>query len=490
MSSIRVLIVDDDKLVRKGLISAMPWAEFGMEVVGEANHGEKALEFMGSHPVDLLLTDLAMPVMSGIELMREVRKRYPQIHIVVLTLHQDFEYIQEALRLGAIDYIAKVQLEKERFDQVLGRIAERIRESSVSVTPDPRNGRDAKWLTDRGYVLLAPKHAEALEETELGPSLSGGTLSEAGLNTYLWLPADEAAGEGLLKHWTAALQDGKDWSLIELNGLRRVTRKEALAWLQRYRERDFFYDYAPGDKALIREVVTQDKEGIASKDGELLAGKAEENLTLAKADWSTPDWVRQDTVFTKLVEGLKQLRLPEVKLIGLLYSLIDEWNRLFGPLGMSPIAFPDALYCWHDTVSWLHATRDHIRQALQRSTYSQEVVEAVMKAKQLMHEELDQAVTAADMARRVLMSRGYFSQCFKDVIGRTFNDYLRHIRMEKAKELLLYTHKPIHWIAEQTGYSDEKYFSRTFREHTGILPSEYRQTHRGGQETGRELSGK
>ncbi|MGO4269761.1 response regulator, partial [Paenibacillus sp. TAF58] len=125
---IKVMIVDDDKLVRKGLISAMPWHDFDMEVVGEASNGEKALEFIAANAVDLLLTDLAMPVMSGIELLKIVRKQYPSIYTVVLTFHQDFEYIQEALRLGAIDYIAKVQLEKERFEEVLERIYKRITE--------------------------------------------------------------------------------------------------------------------------------------------------------------------------------------------------------------------------------------------------------------------------------------------------------------------------------------------------------------------------
>lgn len=125
---IKVLVVVDDKLVRKGLISMMPWQEFDMKVVGEASNGEKALKFLESNSVDLVLTDLGMPVMSGIELMRILRKSYSEIHVVVLTVHQDFEYVQEALRLGVIDYIAKVDLdlEKEQLEDMLKRIADRI----------------------------------------------------------------------------------------------------------------------------------------------------------------------------------------------------------------------------------------------------------------------------------------------------------------------------------------------------------------------------
>ncbi|SFS46534.1 response regulator [Paenibacillus sp. BC26] len=122
----RVLVVDDDRLARTGLITLLPWSQFGLKVIGEASNGEKALEFLQAHEVDLLITDLAMPVLSGIDLMRSVRELYPNMFIVVLSYHQDFELVQEALRLGAIDYIAKIQLEKVKLEEVLERITNRI----------------------------------------------------------------------------------------------------------------------------------------------------------------------------------------------------------------------------------------------------------------------------------------------------------------------------------------------------------------------------
>ena len=73
------------------------------------------------------------------------------------------------------------------------------------------------------------------------------------------------------------------------------------------------------------------------------------------------------------------------------------------------------------------------------------------------------------------MSGSYFSQCFKQYVGQTYTDYVRDIRLERAKDYLRSTNKTIGWIAEQIGYNDEKYFSRLFREHVGVLPSEYRQ---------------
>nr|WP_261305363.1 response regulator [Paenibacillus andongensis] len=359
---IKVMIVDDDKLVRKGLISAMPWHDFDMEVVGEASNGEKALEFIAANAIDLLLTDLAMPVMSGIELLKIVRKQYPSIYTVVLTFHQDFEYIQEALRLGAIDYIAKVQLEKERFEEVLERIYKRI-----------------------------------MEEQKQAPNLT-----------------------------------------------------------------DIFYD-------------SESIHGIDPKD-----------LNLVKEQWSGHEWVYQENLFTTHVQDLKHLRLPQTKLIGLLYALIDKWNLLFHPIDLAEIQLPDAFESWHQVEEWLMATRETIRKAIDKPSFSQEVVECVMKAVYIANEEMKEQITAASIAKRVNMSRSYFSQCFKEIIGINFSEHLRHKRIEKAKEYLLYTNKTILWIAENVGYMDEKYFSRTFREQTGLLPSEFRLKN----VTGREMSEK
>lgn len=123
---IRVLIVDDDKLARRGLISMMPWGAYDMEVVGDVPNGARALEFIGHNAVDLMFVDLAMPVMSGIELMQRVRADYPDIDFVVLTFHENFEYVQAALRLGALDYISKAELESENYDQIFQRIAQKL----------------------------------------------------------------------------------------------------------------------------------------------------------------------------------------------------------------------------------------------------------------------------------------------------------------------------------------------------------------------------
>ncbi|CDN43328.1 MULTISPECIES: response regulator [Paenibacillus] len=123
---IRVLIVDDDKLARKGLISIMPWSNHDMIVVGEAANGAKALEFMERHEVDLMFVDLSMPVMSGMELLQVTRQRFPGLRSVILSFHEEFENVQTAYRMGVLDYISKVRLESEDDEQILKRIRQQM----------------------------------------------------------------------------------------------------------------------------------------------------------------------------------------------------------------------------------------------------------------------------------------------------------------------------------------------------------------------------
>ena len=97
-----------------------------------------------------------------------------------------------------------------------------------------------------------------------------------------------------------------------------------------------------------------------------------------------------------------------------------------------------------------------------------------MKAKKLADTEYMTQLISSDVAGRIHMSRSYFNQCFRDIVGESFGNYLRLVRINKAKEFLTLSNKTIRWIAWHTGYEDEKYFSRIFKKETGRIPSDYR----------------
>lgn len=469
---IRVLIVDDDKLVRQGLISAMPWGDYGMRVIGEANNGEKALEFLKANQVDLLLTDLAMPVMSGIELMREARTLDPSLFIVVLTLHQDFEYVQEALRLGAIDYIAKVQLERERFEEVLGRVHQRLLEerrkgsarSGAAAVEGERLEPDAAW-----FLLVGAGASDEDAANEASPIEDGSFLA---FDDGVWWRTGDESGDAWRAHPARRLEERPGRMLLHVTGLQGVRRQAVARALRAYRSRDFFYDYDPG-----RPLTETTFERLQSPPPEL----DEERFADVRARWLSMAWLRGEEPFGAMARELREARLAPSRLTPLLYVIENEWNRVFVPVSEKRCPPPDGLGSWTAVEDWLRGVRRLAAEAAGRSPYSEEVTAAIWRAIAIVKEESDRPLYASEAARRVNMSRSYFSQCFKDIAGKPFNEYVRTIRIEKAKAYLRHTNQSIQWIAERTGYADEKYFSRLFREVTGMLPSEYRAKRQGGE---------
>lgn len=142
---IRILIVDDDKLARKGLISLMNWEKYGMQVVGDVQNGKKALEFVEKEPVDLVFVDIDMPEMDGLEFMRRCQQTNAGIQFVVLSFYEKFDYVQSTLRLGGLDYISKGSMDLENCEEVLARIREKYEEKkSISACRPEGDMKDEK----------------------------------------------------------------------------------------------------------------------------------------------------------------------------------------------------------------------------------------------------------------------------------------------------------------------------------------------------------
>lgn len=122
---LKVLIVDDEAVVRRGIVLGIDWASLGCAVVGEAANGEEGLAAAERYSPNLIITDVRMPHMDGIEMMRVLRERGSTAHVIVLTAYNDFDYARSALRFGAADYLLKPFR-----DQELVAAIERVREKA------------------------------------------------------------------------------------------------------------------------------------------------------------------------------------------------------------------------------------------------------------------------------------------------------------------------------------------------------------------------
>lgn len=441
---LKVMIVDDDYLVRQGIIRVLPWEQYGMKVVCEASNGLEALELLAEQPIDLLVTDLAMPVMSGLELIKQVKETYPFIHMVVLTFHHEFDLVRDALRLGVLDYITKVELEDDQMASVLQRITERISEQTAVQS-------ESMSIEDSVHFSV-----DAVE------------------TMFLW--QGERKTWQIIDHPTAHLDAGRlssnsahhpfDRVRVRWHGVKGTAKSVFLQQLNLYGELELFYCYDGKSPTYDLPFERLTEAAHASK----------ERLAQIGRRWSGLSWLTNDALFTELLEQTAALKLPPAHLEQMMYLAMDEWGHRVDQEQLQPLENrrPSA---WNDWTTWLQNVRFAFQVQANAYGYSSEIVTSIFKAVDHVKKKMKHDLQLPDIAREVGMSRSYFSRCFRDITGKTFQDYVRDLRIEQAKKLLRHTKRSISWIAAESGYPNERYFSRVFRELTGTLPRDYRRQH-------------
>lgn len=155
-NTIKVLIADDESIVRKGLQATVPWHKFGMEVVADAPNGRKAWEAFLEHRPQVVITDIVMPEMDGIELSRKVKNEDPNAKIILLSCHRDFEYAQQGMKIGASGYLLKTAFEDDELEGMLEKFHREL-SAAQPVSPEADEAEDERlatllyaWLSGHG----------------------------------------------------------------------------------------------------------------------------------------------------------------------------------------------------------------------------------------------------------------------------------------------------------------------------------------------------
>ncbi len=459
---IKVLIVEDDKLVRKSFISSFQWEQFDMEIVGDAKNGEKALQFIEAHQVDLIITDLAMPIMSGIELIRIVKEKYPEIFIVVLSLHQDFEYIQEAMRLGAIDYIAKIELDGNDMDDILVRIQHRIEKESEKQST-MSTVEEATWTS--GYTLISEK-IPAVEKA-LKEFLDVKNICKWN-DCCILIKSDTLTPEEIIQKILDTKYDIRPLLLIYPETEEDFNQMKE--WALPYHQQLLFYEVSQDKQIAIKACHSLHKPLQGTK----------QQLETWKERLISLGWIANKQELADLLSDLYETRFQISQLEEMLTWLVNEYMRMYRDILPEEVTAPLEVNYWSDIENWFKQFQRFMYTTVFSPAYSPETNQCILNAISIIERELSSPLTAQYVAQEVNMSRSYFSTCFKDIVGETFNEYVRIARINKAKDYLVYTREKIGVISDKVGYSDIKYFSKIFRQTTGLLPSEYRKLNKKG----------
>ncbi len=526
-----VLLVDDEEEVIQVIMRKLNWEELGFSVIGSAGNGVKALELMEEYQPDVLVTDIKMPYMDGMELSNRVKTEFPATKILLFTGFDEFEYAKEAIHLEVEEYILKpvnsAEL-KEVFSHLKIKLDQEISEKrNVEILK--------KYYLESLPLLRADFYTGLIEgrvhEDEISKYLSDCQLSfpgpffcclvihisssqEAGTIDPLLLAASvrEHAKERLGKKWQAKsfaylgntvliLQLGSEhevWELTdECDRFCRYARRmlgavvtvgigqicgHILELPQSYssaREAVSYRAVYGASRAInMKEIVPQKMERpAASSEGELsdlfrmIRVGSEEEIT------ETVNRYFLHLSFTE--KPLQQHYMERMELLSMLLRFsannniamgedAEDMGRLYGSLMDMD---PDALKNWLLEVSL--SFREQLIRV--RSSSTESLVTGAVEYVQ--NHYADANLSLDDICASLGVSNSYFSTVFKKETGNSFIGYLTDYRLDRAARLLIETSEKSYMIASQVGYSDPNYFSYVFKKRFGASPSKYRTEH-------------
>ncbi len=522
---LQLLIVDDEPMFREGLIRTLDWKSLEVAVAGEAYNGLDALDFLRTNRVDLVLTDIRMPEMDGLELIRRASDLFPDIGFIVLSAFDDFHLVKQAFQLGIVDYILKTELEEKTLREVIQRQRDEQKRRSFGGEPgtgyagaserlfvrqmlrssvERRVAVDALDLPEKQlpfvsgdpvYSLLFQLHLDEFSRDEDDAVSLTGELT-AHLETFLdslegWFGYGDGGGY-LLFHFPGTTMSWRDFS-IAAESLRQRTEE----YLQSISNRcslsaGFSTSRVPNLYRSMKEAEAGCSMYLSRGTGHTYGySRYEESLKIPAPDIEARLRIFLDYLKKKDMAGLLQevstyslesplqingraaaeLLLLYEKCYYHLLSLCEQMGMENGSeLAETMDQFrviqvsrsPLAVY--H---RWLKRAVEGIRLQMEGGSSMES------RVARYIQENYALDLSLSGVAEVFKVNPSYLSRAFSRKHGKGFNTYLTDVRIARACSLLEEGSMRVYEVAEAVGISNAETFSRIFRRVTGKSPRDY-----------------
>lgn len=494
----RVLIVDDEPFIREMIGAFIAESGTGYQVAGEAINGRLALDFLAENHVDLIVTDIKMPVMDGIDFIREAARLGCSAGIVVLSAYDEFHLVKEAFKLGARDYLLKSEITREELFGVLRRVSVdgEGRSRLLLRILEGRSDPGCPDLEDLGLsggegnaeyrvlcIRLLPAEGPPAERKTGSPlreviqrclrELGEGetVFTECGNGSAAFLVTGRRA-EGLF----AALSDSlKEEGADIAGGLSNPSRDpSAIQDLYRqavlasacyfFRGRGKLISYA-AVASLERSPVGRDYSGKVDELRRLLGLRNSAQMSEGIRNFC----VHPQHPSPAEMEAIRGLFTAYHGVLS--KAVLEEPEELSSPVRARLSEFETRVRergTLDEYNRWIRTVLEEYCAVLNSRS------RIVRKAVELISNNYTKDIRLSDAARRLEVSESYLSRIFSREMNCGFVSYLSKVRIEKALGLLKTTELKIYEIAEKTGYPNTEHFNRTFKKLLGRSPKEYR----------------
>jgi two-component system, response regulator YesN len=514
MPVLRLIIIDDEKLIREGLVNYIDWASLGIEVVKTYAGAMAAMQGLDSVCPDIILSDIRMQEMDGIEMLKSIKAAGYSCEVVFISAYRDFDYAKEAIKYGAFEYLLKpieevvlletmkrcvdkVNASNQRHWAEEGQKAGKQKELVIQALFSHMSG--AEWALAAQKLGMAADKGATLAIVRLGGEDVGGLAEDQALHicrsvglfqeNHEFIAVSLTDSEVLIYAFgsarpAVAIPSGELNERLSRLGLPAIVGYDSSAedgnpkrlfdrasWAALGRELESGFNI--GCMEDLRSFAIRQRRPLP-KDVDFIA--AVKSADAAKAHLLLKDFFIH-LAASDIAFDADMVRLEIYKLFDAVFHHIREYpckdraenpdtrtglRQILSPLRSIPPIYTAAQQVLSAEVSLF---------AAQQESSTQRIVGAVVD---MLRSDLSTDVTLENVARKLFVNPNYLSRIFAAEMSESFSHYRTRARIEMAKELLLNTKYKVYEIASMVGYGDVAHFIKVFSSFEGVPPSEYR----------------
>lgn len=527
----RVIIVEDDAIVRTYLRNLIEWESLGFTILGEMENGLEAKKFVEANQVDIVITDISMPVMNGIDLIKNINEISKLTKIIVLSCYSDYDFIREALKCGVCDYILKQHLKAESLIELLKKIDKSlddeqgdIKNSSkgvhidksnilnnlingVTLTSEDFKGQyyeyDYLFNASRYYIfVLKIDDYESIKET-----VSFQEIKKYNSDIALFI---EKCLKGENLNGISGITRNNE--IIALFGLStsedikeiRIKAHTVFNQIRNYIKENLTYTYSAtvsyyfSDMVEISQVYKIAKSALESymlfsKDNIFFieSDKVQYSIMLTLEDQKSllnavieGNEIQAEYLVNSYIETLKKsahkFEISKMYLLDILNFILKiavkfeiDTFTLFN-CNYIPYEKIESMRNIYELKDWfVDIVKKLINQSNDRNFIHRR---DIMKAIEYIENHYTEDLSLTDVSKYVMISPNYFSMIFKKEVGESFSEYILKLKLEKSKLLLKNDDKKVYEAAEESGFRNNQYFNRVFKEYYGMTPLEFKKS--------------
>ena len=535
----KVLIIDDEPIIRKGLKNIINWKNFGCEVCGEAADGLDGSELIQKHLPDIIITDIKMPEVDGLTMLRDIKDKVPDSKIIILTGHRDFDYVHEAIKIGAFDFLLK----PSKIEELTAVIARAVKELKFQRERSEEFEKLQILFQQNIPVLREKLLYDVIYEINTNEEdiLQKLELFSISMKKFLLLIVQNDAEDtdskeisqydrhlyqfGIINTFSEVFSDKFEVISITLNNIgmaflvipleynedisELVDKK--CSYLQEIIRNCFGFTVTiavSSEGTLLIQLPQKFKECRDALEHKFYMGN---NSIIFHGDVNTffryDDHSMLEKLQKALIEGIKSGNEPSVtERLHDIYSYVKGtdpmgkefiknfyWNTVssINNIRMSLPSGDSDKKVEYRELSGLYGliekctSADELNLILDEAarsvsskvnSYNNKSIKLILrKAVEYMQAHYQDQVTLNEVAEHTFVSTYYISRMFKREMGKNFVDFLNEIRVEKAKEMLKDIRFKTYEVAEKVGIPDAHYFSRLFKKYVGVTPTEFRE---------------